>query len=79
MVFSKFCCLLSLALLAAMAVFLYLPNNSNFVDNLSEVDRNNWVKYNNARKKQGMHALIIGVFITLFISLVINNKSLPVP
>lgn len=79
MVFSKFCCLLSLALIAAMAVFLYFPNNSNFVDNLSEVDRNNWFKYNNARKKQGMHALIIGVFITLFISLVVNNKSLPVP
>ena len=76
---SKVCCLIALSLLAAMAVYLYSSNNLNFIDNLSSMERQKWLEYNNQRKKQGLNALIMGSFIALFIVLVLNNKSLPVP
>ena len=76
---SKVCCLIALSLLASMAVFLYSSNNLNFIDNLSSMERQKWLEYNNQRKKQGLNALIMGSFIALFIVLVLNNKSLPVP
>ena len=46
---SKICCLITLSLLAAMAVFLYSSNNLNFIEKLSSMERQKWLEYNNQR------------------------------
>ena len=76
---SKICCIIALTLISSMAIYLYSTNDTKFLDNLSSSERYNWQLYNNKRNKQAMNALVLGLVVSAFVALVIENKSLPIP
>jgi len=73
------CCFIALTLVATMAIYLYSTNNIPFLSKLSPGERNDWYHHSKQNSKTALNSIILGVFVTLFIVLILKNKSLPIP